>query len=125
MRNQTRTEDRAPWAGRTTVALIAFVLLCGCAVYVDETYVLQVTGTENVMYRGNCMIVDAQGNPQSRNFEGIIPSDLEVRGDIISCNFQKLSDTGRIRMELISEEGVISASTSTHPYGFVTANVHR
>ena len=110
---------------RAIIGLIAVGLLCGCAVYVDETYVMQVTGTEKVMFRGNCMTIDAQGNTFTQNFEGVIPSDLEVRGDIISCNFQKLADIGDIRLELLSEEGVISTSSNASPYGFVTANVYR
>jgi hypothetical protein len=121
-------EDHATIVRRTKnraiITLIAAGFLCGCAVYVDETYVLQVTGTENVMFHGNCMTIDAQGNVFSRNFKGVIPNDLEIRGDIISCNFQKLAESGDIHLELLSEEGVISTSSSGSPYGFVTAKVY-
>ncbi len=129
MRSHMNIEDHATMIrcakNRAMITLMAVGLLCGCAVYVDETYLLQITGTENVMFHGNCTTIDAQGNVFTRDFKGVIPNDLEIHGDIISCNFQKLAESGEIHLELLSEEGVISTSSSGSPYGFVTAKVYR
>ena len=50
-----RTKNRA------IITLIAAGFLCSCA-FMLTNLCMQVTGTENVMFHGNCMTIDAQGN---------------------------------------------------------------
>ena len=74
----------------------------------------------SVAFAGSYMSISSNGSSSSRSVDGTTPVEYSVRGSIISCSFQKQSESGTLTVEIIHDGKVITTEYTTADYGVVS-----
>ena len=111
---------------RRIVTVIALLFIV-CFLFVscsglggDSDFTIRISGTSGLSYSGNYMAVKSDGSSASRSVEGIIPAQYTVRGNIVSAVFQKQTENGLLKVEILRDGNLIKSSETTASYGVVS-----
>jgi hypothetical protein len=100
---------------------VATFVITSCNELMASEFTIRVSGTSGLKFSGSYMGVTAGGTSTSRSVDGIVPEEYSVEGTIVSCTFQKQSESGRLRVEIIKGGKVVSQSETSAAYGVVSA----
>lgn len=73
----------------------------------------------SVRFSGSYMVVTSGGST-SRSVDGTTPAEYAVRGVIVSCAFQKTSESGSLKVEILKGGKVVNSSYTAAAYGVVS-----
>lgn len=78
----------------------------------DQLFIIEVSGTGDARFSGDCTVVDASGE---RRFEisGATSVQREVRGHRVTCSVTQSAGTGALLIEVRSPRGNVSRSRTT------------
>ncbi len=104
------------------LGLLLFVacLLTGCSVASDSVFTVKISGTGGLRFSGTYMTITSGGESSSATVEGTVPAQYTTQGQIVSCVFQKQSEFGTLRIEVVKEGKVVSQSETSAAYGAVS-----
>lgn len=74
----------------------------------------------NVRFSGNYMVITSNGGSASRSVDGRTPAEYTVKGNIVSCVFQKTGEKGSLKVEVLKGGKVVNSSHTTAAYGVVS-----
>lgn len=103
------------------LVLVVIFMLVGCTDLVKSNFTIRVSGTTALKFSGSYMTVTAGGSSTSKSVEGTVPAEYNVSGSIVSCSFQKQSEGGNLKVEIIKGGKVVSESETSAAYGVVSA----
>ncbi len=86
----------------------------------DNDYIIKVSGTTGLNFSGSYMTVTSNGNSTSKTVDGTVPTQYSVRGTIVSVVFQKKTEGGYLKVEVLRGGKVINSSDTTAAYGVVS-----
>jgi len=95
-------------------------ILSGCGVMESE-FTVKLSGTPGMQVNGAYMVTTPSGASTSKSIEVTLPHEFKAKGNIISVNFQKHSEKGQLKLEVIKDGKVISKSDTSAAYGIVSA----
>jgi hypothetical protein len=101
--------------------LILFASLSSCAGLTESSFTIKVTGSSGMKFSGSYMSVTTGGSNTSKSVEGIVPEEFTITGSIVSCSFQKQSEGGFLKVEILKNGKSVSHSETYAAYGVVTA----
>ena len=97
-----------------TPFLLACFLFTSCSGIGNESdYTIRVSGTNGLGYNGTYMTLSSDGSSASRLVEGTVPAQYTVRGYIVSVVFQKQTEAGLLKVEILSNGSVIKSAETT------------
>ena len=96
-------------------------LFVGCEEIGESDFTIKVSGTSGLEFSGSYMVVASGGQSTSKSVDGIVPAQYTVRGEIVSCSFQKQTEFGILRIEILKGSKVVSQSETSAAYGVVSA----
>lgn len=82
-------------------------------------FVVEITGSTLLQYRGNCRIRDATGKLHFPKLRGSVPRRIRIAGQAVSCIVQKWDAWGSLRVRLTSGGKVIAAARTRAPYNWI------
>lgn len=100
------------------VLSVIALLFAGCDG--DSAFVIKVSGTIGLEFSGSYLVVTASGQSTSKSVDGIVPTEYSVTGNIVSGVFQKQTEEGNLKVEIIKGGQVIASSETTAAYGVVS-----
>ena len=104
------------------IPLVAFILWgCGDTFKgMESEFKISVTGTPGLKVSGHYAFVATGEVPKPQNVEGTLPVEYQGKGLTALCLFRKTSGEGTLKVEIIRDGKVISASETQAPQGFVS-----
>lgn len=100
---------------------VLFLSLIGCSGSGGNSdFTIKVTGTNGLSFSGSYMGVTS-GGTTSKSVDGTVPATYTVSGSIVSCSFQKKSESGSLAVQILKDNKVVKESDTTAAYGVVTA----
>jgi hypothetical protein len=93
-------------------------LLTGCDG--ESTFVIRVSGTTGLEFSGNYLVYTSNGQSTSKSVDGTVPTEYTVKGTIVSVVFQKQTEEGTLKVEILKDNQVIASSETTAAYGVVS-----
>jgi len=102
---------------------IAILMLYGCGdsmTGIESNFIIKLTGTDGIKFSGNYSFVGTGGVPKPMVVAGTIPAEYIGKGVTTVCFFQKTSEKGTLKVEILNAGKVVSESVTEIPYGFVT-----
>ena len=87
----------------------------------DYIIIIKVTGSKGCRFSGSYMLVTADGQSQARTVEGVVPTEYQCRGSIVSTTFQKQAEGGRLKVQILKGSQLVNESETTAAYGVVAA----
>ena len=110
---------------KAVVGLIACVFFLGLAacgdLSLDDDFTLRISGTPGLEFQGSYMTVKATGESRMKSVEGTLPEQYRTKGTIVSCTFQKQSEVGLLKVEVIKGGSVVSSSETRAAFGIASA----
>lgn len=85
-------------------------------------FTIKVTGTDGLEFSGSYMVVTADGKTASKSVEGKVPTEYQVDGAMVSVSFQKKTEKGKLKVEILKGNKVMSESDTDAAYGLVSAS---
>jgi predicted nucleic acid-binding Zn ribbon protein len=124
----------------TTLVAVLLLVIVGCAIYLvgggyltesstelakavgiaDQDFTIRVTGDTGITFHGSYMSVSSGGSSSSQCVEGVTPATYNATGKIVSTTFQKKSESGNLRVQILRGSEVVKQSSTTASYGVVT-----
>lgn len=103
-------------------------LLCGCAGknLGSSLYTIEVTGspTNWLRFDGCYEVYTSQGELISKSVSGVVPASyLIMDAESISCVFQKKSEDGTLKVEIMNGDRVVAKSETSAAYGVVSLSI--
>jgi len=100
---------------------IVGVFFIGCGGYLptDAEFQIKVSGTNGLEFSGSYMVLTSGGQSTSKSVEGVVPAAYSVKGDIVSVAFQKQTESGTLKVEILRGGKVVNSSDTTAAYGVV------
>lgn len=102
------------------VIIVIAIATCNGIGFRDSTFEIRVSGTEGLEFSGSYMVVTAEGQSTSKSVDGTVPEQYLVSGAIVSVVFQKQSQEGILRVEIVKGTEVIASEETTASYGVVS-----
>jgi hypothetical protein len=84
------------------------------------TYTIELSGTKGVAFNGTLGFTNPDGTYSSKSVEGALPATFTGEGSLASCNFQKQSEEGTLRLTLHRNGNIIGEEETTAAYGVLT-----
>ena len=66
------------------------------------------------------MVVTSGGQSTSKSVDGVVPATYSVKGNIVSVVFQKQTESGTLKVEILRGGKVVNSSDTTAAYGVVS-----
>lgn len=104
----------------TIILFVVLVAITGCDSMKNKEFTIKVSGTDGLEFSGSYMSVLADGKSTSKSVDGIIPTEYSVKGNIVSVAFQKKSESGFLKVQILKDDKVINESESSAAYGVVS-----
>ena len=106
------------------IIILSFIL-CGCAGkdYHSSFYTIKVMGSPInwLRFNGCYEIYTSQGELMSKSVSGIVPASYLIMDAVsISCVFQKESEDGTLKVEIVNGGKVVAKSETSATYGVVS-----
>ena len=102
------------------IIIIISIVTCAGMGLQDSPFQIKVSGTDGLAFSGSYFITTANGQVTSKSVDGIIPDQYTVTGTIISVVFQKQTELGILRVEIIKGNDVIASEDTVAAYGIVS-----
>jgi hypothetical protein len=104
------------------VACLCFLALANCGLLKDASsdFTIRVSGTEGLKFSGHYSIVGNKTLPEPIRAYGVGHGEYKGTGSLVLCSFRKLVNGGSLKVEILKDGMVISESTTSIPYGFVS-----
>jgi hypothetical protein len=105
------------------LGIIAFVLT-GCAH--NSQFNIRVSGTTDLEFSGSYLVVMSNGQSDSESVNGTVPYEIGVIGidgiiiSTVSVEFQKQTEEGTLKVEILKDDEIIASSETTAAYGVVS-----
>lgn len=93
---------------------------CGGSLSSDTEFQIKVSGTTGLKFSGSYMVITSGGQSTSKSVDGTIPAQYSVTGNIVSAVFQKQTESGTLKVEIIKGGKVLNSSDTTAAYGVVS-----
>lgn len=84
-------------------------------------FVIKLTGTDGLEFSGSYMVVTWDGKSVSKSVDGKVPTEYQVDGAMVSTSFQKKSESGSLKVEILKGDKVAAEGETDAAYGLVTA----
>lgn len=108
--------------------LIVVVIVLGLIIWacdggsvLQSSFTIKVTGTDGLKYSGSYMTVMADGKNSSKSVDGTVPGEYTVDASMVSVTFQKQSESGALKVEILKDGEVVAENETEAAYGVVTA----
>ena len=92
---------------------------CGGSLSTDSEFQIKVSGTTGLEFSGTYMVVTSGGQSTSKSVDGVVPAAYSVKGNIVSVVFQKQTESGTLKVEILRGGKVVNSSDTTAAYGAV------
>ncbi|MGB5924885.1 MAG: hypothetical protein WBH01_02180 [Dehalococcoidia bacterium] len=102
------------------IIIIVVVLTCDGIVPRDSTFDIKISGTGGLEFSGSYMVTTSNGQVVSKSVDGMIPEQYSVSGTLVSVMFQKQTEEGTLRVEIVKGNEVIASEETTAEYGIVS-----
>jgi hypothetical protein len=66
------------------------------------------------------MVVKADGKSTSKSVDGVVPVTYSVTGTVVSVAFQKKTEIGTLKVEILRGSTMVNSSDTTAAYGLVS-----
>ncbi len=66
------------------------------------------------------MVVSSGGQSVSKSVDGTVPTQYSAEGKMVSVVFQKQTENGTLKVEILRDGKVIKSSDTTAAYGLVS-----
>jgi hypothetical protein len=105
------------------LGIIAF-LLTGCDG--NSVFTIKVSGTSGLEFSGSYLVITSNGQSTSESVAGTVPAEYSVTGttrtrvSVVSVEFQKKTEEGTLKVEILKDNEVIVSSETAAPYGVVS-----
>lgn len=87
----------------------------------DKLYDNLYSDSPNIEFSGSYMVVTSNGGTSSRSVDGTTPAEYYLgSADIVSCAFQKTSESGSLKVEILKGGKMVNSSYTTADYGVVS-----
>lgn len=99
------------------------ILIIGCGERLNKmetSYTVKVTGSEKLKFSGHYSFVGVTGVPHPINVEAVVPAEYKGRGVAAICVFRKTTSEGTLKVEILKDEKVESASETAQPFGVIS-----
>ena len=106
----------------TIILLLCFIILiagCSTTAMTDTDFTVKVSGTEGLKFNGSYMITTTEGKSESKSVDGTVPTEYTMKGNIVSVSFQKQTDAGDLKGEILQGNKVVAQSETSAAYGVV------
>lgn len=105
--------------GAPAVTLLAIIAVLPSDPAHGAEFVIEVTGSPAIEFRGNCDVVASDGKHERTEFSGTIPQSFSIEAAAVSCVVQKWDQMGRLNATLLSDDEVIAENTTAAAYNWV------
>ncbi|MCP4632378.1 MAG: hypothetical protein GY855_05590, partial [candidate division Zixibacteria bacterium] len=61
---------------------------------------------------------------ESKNVDGVVPTEYSITADVVWCSFAKQSEGGTLKIEILKGKEVISESSTSIPYGIISLDAN-
>lgn len=87
----------------------------------DSDFIIKVTGTNGLRFKGSYTVVTSKGDSISDNIEGIVSAEYHTaKGNVVFCRAEKISEPGTLKVEIVKKTTGMSAGAETwSPHGGV------
>ncbi len=89
------------------------------AVAPGNEFVLDVSGSPAMQYRGDCRVVNAAGKRERTRFKGFVPDQIALPAAAVFCVVQKWDSVGRLRVTLFEDGRAIARAETAAPFNYV------
>lgn len=86
----------------------------------DTEFQIKVSGTDGLPFSGSYMVVMSGGQSVSKSVDDTVPTEYSVEGMIVSVVFQKKTENGFLKVEILRDGEVLNSSYTTAAYGLVS-----
>ena len=86
----------------------------------DTEFQIKISGTAGLPFSGSYMVVTSGGQSVSKSVDGSVPTQYSVEGMMVSVAFQKQTEDGTLKVEILREGNVVNSSDTTAAYGVVS-----
>jgi hypothetical protein len=86
----------------------------------DTEFQIKVSGTAGLPFSGSYMVVSSGGQSVSKSVDGTVPTQYSVEGMMVSVAFQKQTEDGTLKVEILRDGQVVKSSDTTAAYGLVS-----
>jgi hypothetical protein len=98
----------------------AVALLLASRAAAGAEFLIEITGSPAVQFRGDCAVVDEEGEFERVKFRGLIPKSYIVEAPAVSCSIQKWDSFGRLRVKLSADDELIARAETFAAFNWVT-----
>ncbi len=102
---------------------LALMLLSGCGDNLKEmesSYTVKITGSQSLKFSGHYSFVGIGGIPKPVNVESVVPVEFTGKGMAAVCVFRKTAAEGTLKVEILKNGKIVSASETTQPFGLIS-----
>jgi len=113
--------------GGIVLVVLAFAIIIG--VFVSHTYAsipmsqdftIRVSGTSGLDFSGSYSVMIEGSNCSSKAVYGTVPTQYEANGTAVSATFQKQSQSGTLKVQILKGNKVVKVEEATEAYGVVS-----
>lgn len=83
----------------------------------ESDYTIKISGTNGLKVSGGYMVIKADGSSTQKTVDMRIPSELQVRGQMVSVSFQKQSERGQLVVTILRDGQPVSSTDTDAAYG--------
>ncbi len=119
--------SRRPWIiGCVVLAILTTVIIaslvigqCASTLQPDD-FTIRVSGTAGLQFNGSYGVTNSDGSSTSQTVDGTVPTEYQVTGTIVSVVFQKQTEAGTLKVQIIKDGEVVKEAETTAAYGVVS-----
>jgi hypothetical protein len=100
--------------------IIIIVVIVMCTGPRDSAFQIKVSGTEGLFFSGSYLVITADGQSISKSVDSLIPAEYSVTGTMVSVTFQKQTEDGFLKVEIIKDGEVLADEYTIAAYGIVS-----
>jgi hypothetical protein len=103
--------------------LLGTVFLFGCSEglkSVEADYTIKVTGSEQLQFSGHYTIAGTGAIPKPIQVKGTVPLEYKGKGMAAACVIRKTAAEGKLKVEIIKVQNVVSFSETAAPFGIIS-----
>jgi len=83
----------------------------------ESDFTVEISGTSGLRYSGSYMVTSTTGKSASKSVEGKVPGQYNVTGNIVSVSFQKKSESGSLKVQILKGGNVVAETETSAAYG--------
>lgn len=87
----------------------------------ESDYTIKVTGSDKLQFSGHYTIAGVEAIPMPVQVKGTVSKEYKGKGVAAACVFRKTSTEGKLKVEILRGEAVVSSSEASAPFGIITS----